>query len=117
MKRFIFVVVLNMLSIVANAATCTGLVKIQQLWPRQGGWVHIQAEGITDIDIMNCGVHNNIGLLLNFNDTTGTLEGKKMLYSALLAAFTAGKKMELCSDGCDTQYPTFSRLSYINGLQ
>jgi len=116
MRVFILVCMIELYSMSASAA-CTGLVKITQLWPRQDGWVHIQAEGVADIDISNCGVHSSIGMLLNFNDATGTAEGKKMLYSTLLAAFAAGKKMELCSDGCDTQHNTYTRLSYINKLQ
>ena len=116
MKNIIGSLVLILFSVSANAA-CTGLVKIEKLFPREGGWVHIQAEGVTDIDIMNCGRNNNLGMLLNFNDTSGTDQGKKMLYSTLLTAFSAGKVMKLCSSGCDSQHSGYSRLSYINDLQ
>jgi len=98
-------------------AECTSLVRIESLWPREGGWIHIKAVGVNNIDIMNCGAKNDLGMLLNYNDISGTLEGKKMLYSTLLAAFSAGKMMKLCSDGCDSQHPVYSRLSHIDDLQ
>ena len=116
MKKLISILLLSLISTTSYAA-CTGLVRIEQLMPREGGWVHIKAAGINDIDISNCGVHNDIGMLLNFSDTNGTVEGKKLMYSTLLTAFTAGKQMKLCSTGCDSQHTNYSRLSYINELQ
>lgn len=98
------------------AANCTGMVTIKELWPRQEGWIHVVAEGVTNMDISNCGNTGATGLLLNYNDSTGSLEGKKMLYSTLLAAFASGKLMRLCSARCDSQFPTYSSLTHIDGL-
>ncbi len=114
-KIFIFVIALGFCS-VANAA-CTGQVKIKELKPRTGGWVHIVAEGLDDIDVMNCGTNNYQGMLLNFNDTNGTKEGKQMMLSILLSAYMSGKSMELCSAGCDSQYSNYTRLDSINNMQ
>lgn len=97
-------------------AACTHIVEIEKLWPREGGWVHIQAKGVSDIDISNCGQNNYWGMLLNFNDKHGTSDGKKMLLSSLLASFTSGKKLKLCSNGCDSQFPKYSRLSHIDHM-
>lgn len=101
----------------AAMGACTGNVKIKELWPRSNGWVHIVAENVSDIDLANCGNHSSTALLLNYNDSHGSLEGKKMLYSAILAAFTAGKTLRLCSDACDSQHPSYSTLTRIDGMQ
>ena len=106
-----------LMSAATNAsAACTAIGTIEKLWPREGGWVHISMEGRENMDLMNCGTGNKLGLLLNLNDTGGSLEGKKMLYSTLLAAFVSGKKLRLCSLECDSQYPWYSKLSHIDEL-
>ena len=100
----------------ASASVCTGMVTVKEMYPRDGGWIHVVAEGVSNMDLNNCGHGGSTGLLLNYNDTHGSLDGKKMIFSSLLAAFTAGKKLNICSDSCDSQHPTYSRLSYINNL-
>ncbi|MCP4490576.1 MAG: hypothetical protein GY820_25165 [Gammaproteobacteria bacterium] len=100
-----------------SASVCIDVVNIKELKPRSDGWMHIVAEGVSDIDIMNCGTNNSQGMLLNFNDSSGTQEGKKMMLSILLSAFVTGKSMQICSNGCDSQHPSYSRLDIINNLQ
>ena len=100
-----------------SLADCTPPGKIERLWPREKGHIHIQMSGIENMDISNCGNGGATGLLLNFNDTGGTKEGKQMLLSSLLAAFTAGKTLQLCSYGCDSQYSDYSKLNAINRLE
>ncbi|BBA33795.1 hypothetical protein sS8_1841 [Methylocaldum marinum] len=96
---------------------CTGQVKIKELYSRSGGWVHVVAENVSDIDLANCGHHNSTALVLNYTDSHGTLEGKKILYSAILAAFTAGKTLRLCSDACDSRFSSYSTLTDIDGMR
>ena len=116
MKKSIFLILLLLSSANVNAA-CTDVVKIKELKPRVEGWIHIVAEGVNDIDLSNCGVNNDQGLLLNFNDNTGTKEGKQMMLSIIMAAFMAGKSMQFCSNGCDSQHASYSRLDLINELE
>lgn len=96
---------------------CTPKAKIKTLWPRSAGWVHIQLEGVDNMDIKNCGAGGVAGLLFNFNDSSGTNEGKKMMYATLLASFMSGKELSICSYDCDSQHPSFSSLDEINYLQ
>jgi hypothetical protein len=98
-------------------AVCTGPLTIAELWPRAGGWVHIVAEGVSDIDISNCGTNNRLGMLLNFNDSSGSADGKQMMFSVLLSALMAGRQLQLCSTGCDSQHTNYSRLDHINGFK
>jgi hypothetical protein len=113
--------VISMQSHAAGAGyVCTPPVKIKELWPRNGGWVHIVALGINDMDISNCGRHNETSMILHMghaNDTNATIEGKKMLYTTLLKAFMEGKTMELCSYGCDSVFTDTTTLSHIDGLK
>jgi hypothetical protein len=30
---------------------CTGLVTVDQLWSREGGWVHVTVENMTNMDL------------------------------------------------------------------
>lgn len=100
---------------VANAQDeCTAPSKIKSLYPRDGGWVAVEVEGLANADISSCGNSGPSGLLLNYNDTTGSLQGKRMVYSILLLARINGASLVLCSDGCDTQHPSYSRLSHID---
>jgi hypothetical protein len=101
----------------ANAdAICSGLVKIKELAPRDGGWVHIIIENVSNADLQGCGNNSKMGLLLNYNDTSSPIEGKKMLFATVMAAKMSGTKLNLCSTGCDTQHPKYSRLSFINNF-
>lgn len=109
---------LLMMSISAQVyATCTDQVRIKELWPREAGWVHIVGEGVANMDLRGCGNNSSQGMLFNFNNTSGTPEGKMMLYSLLVAAYTSGQTMKLCSASCDPQHPEYSRLTHINSLQ
>ena len=101
-------------NVFAQAVCMSSFMPIEKLYVRSGGWVLVQIEGLTNIDLKNCGSQSNIGVILNYNDTTGSVEGKQMVYSALLTAFSAGKRVQICSDGCDSQHPSFSRLSYVD---
>jgi hypothetical protein len=116
MKTLLTVALMILIS-QSSSAACTDLVKIERLSPRVEGWVHIKAEGVSDMDIYNCGQHDESGMLLNFNDTSGTAIGKRMLYSTLLTAIAAGKRLRLCSSSCDTQHAPFTELNYINDFQ
>ena len=98
-------------------AVCTEIGTIEKLSPREGGWVHVQLEGRSNMDLMNCGRGDALGLILNLNDTGGSLEGKKLLYSTILAAFTSGKQLRLCSSACDSQFSSYSKLDSIDDLQ
>lgn len=69
------------------------------------------------MDIKSCGVGGESGLILNLNGSGGTLDGKRMMYSTLMAAFMAGKTLSLCSDACDSQHATYSRVYAIDNLQ
>ena len=107
--------VFMLLSASLNAETiCTAQVKVTELYPREGGWTHVRLEGIADADLSNCGNHGSLALLLNYNDTVGTLDGKKILLATLMAAKMTGEPIRLCSTGCDTQHPSYSRLSHID---
>ena len=88
--------------------------KVGKLLPRNGGYVHIVIDGVDNIDLKNCGQGNYYGMLLNYNDTTGTVELKKLMYSSLLTAYSSGKEVTVCATGCDTQIPSYSRLEYLN---
>ena len=92
-------------------AACTGKVIIQELAMTAGGWTVLLIKDMADTDLMNCGSHTTHALLFNFNDNYGTSDGKKMLYSALLAATTTGKEVMLCSTKCDSQHPSYSTLT------
>lgn len=113
MKKITLVVFLSLFSILAHAAACTGYVKLQKFYPNEAGYIHILAEGVADMDVMNCGIHSDAGMLLNFSDSSGTEMGKKVLYTTLLTAYTTGKIINLCSSGCDSVHTRYSRLSYI----
>ena len=115
MRRIIFALFIVVYPAVSQAV-CTGTTTIVKLAPREGGWIHVVGSGISDMDINGCGVHSEVGMLLNFGDSSGTLEGKKMLLSTLLTAFSTGKTLSLCSNGCDSQHPSYSRLSHIDEL-
>ncbi len=115
-RKIAVTLLLAVFSVQANAV-CTSLGKIEKIWPRSGGWVHVQLAGMSNMDINSCGAGGATGLLLNFNNSSGTSEGKQMLYSTLLAAFMAGKQLSLCSNQCDTQFPTYSVLTHIDNLQ
>lgn len=114
--RFFIAIFFFLLSVASHAA-CTNFVLIKDLLPRSGGWIHIVGEGQSNMDISSCGTHNHVGLLLNFNDTSGTEVGKKAMFSILLSAHASGKSVKLCSSGCDSQYPLYSRLDYIEGIK
>ena len=106
------VVVFSMCVAFSSAmAACTGKVIIQELAMGAGGWTHILIKDMADTDIMNCGPHTTHAFMFNFNDSYGTSDGKKMLYSALLAATTTGKEVMLCSTKCDSQHPTYTTLT------
>lgn len=112
------IVLLLVIPAVSNAATvCTQNTRIAALYVRDGGWMHVKLQGLDDSDISNCGNHSSIGLLFNFNDATGTLEGKQMLLDVILEAKRSGDLVRLCSTGCDTQHTNYSRLTYIDVLQ
>ena len=113
MKRFV-AGFLFVVSTMQAFAACTQQGKIEHLMPRDGGWVHVKMEGVTNMDLNSCGAAGPEGLMLNFNDTGGTPQGKEMMYSTLLAAFFAGKTLQLCSSACDTQHTQYSRLDTIN---
>jgi len=98
-------------------ATCTDPVKIQDLAVRTDGWIHVKAVGLADMDIMNCGKNDHTGMLLNFNDSYGTIEGKQLMFSTLLSIYMSGKSVQLCSGGCDSQHTVYSRLDSINNIQ
>lgn len=115
--RKIFIITLLTLQSVSAMAVCTGLGKIEVLWPRSDGWVHVKMEGLQNMDIMNCGQGGDKGMLLNFNDSHGTIQGKQMLYSTLLAAFMSGRQLQLCATACDSQHSAYSRLHAIDNLQ
>jgi hypothetical protein len=95
-------------------AACTGSVTIAEFYPRDGGWVHVLAAGVPNMDLFGCGNTGPFGLLLNFNDTGGSVEGKKLLWSTLLTAHASGKRLMLCSSRCDSQYPGYSSLTHID---
>lgn len=95
-------------------AACTGNVMVEELAMGAGGWTHILIKDMTDTDIMNCGQHTTHALMFNFNDNYGTPDGKKMLYSALLAAATTGNEVNLCSTKCDSQHPSYSTLTSMS---
>jgi hypothetical protein len=71
-------------------------------------------ENMNNMDLQNCGNNSKWGLMLNYNDTSGTPEGKKMLYMTLMAAKMTNEKINICSSGCDSQHSAYSRISYIN---
>ena len=116
MRCLLLMIGLSIVPLGANAA-CTDFVMIKDLLPRSGGWTHVVAEGLNNMDLSQCGTNNQDGLLINFNDSTGTEQGKKTLLSILLSAYAMGKLVKLCSTGCDTQWNAYSRLDSINGLQ
>jgi hypothetical protein len=113
--KYGMVLILLSMSIAAQSATvCTSLTRVTGLYPRDGGWIHVALQGITNGDISNCGNGGSLGLLLNFNDTVGSYDGKKMLFDILLDAKKSGERLQFCSTGCDTQHTNYSRLSHIN---
>ena len=60
MKVILLKVSVGVIAIIFSSfvrAECTPLVKIKELKPRSEGWVHIVAEGLDDIDVMNCGTN------------------------------------------------------------
>ena len=63
-----------------HAVACTGMVEIDKLWPRDDGWVHVIAKGITNMDLNSCGDGGESALLLNYNDPNGPVEGKKRCF-------------------------------------
>ena len=116
-RKYLLITMLFCLPVVVQAASvCTGPVKIKELKARHLGWVHVVIEGIYNADIKSCGNQTDVGLLLNYNDSTGSVEGKKMLLAMLMSAKATGKNVRLCSDGCDTQHPAYSRLSHLDEL-
>jgi hypothetical protein len=96
------------------SAACTGSVTIAELRPREEGWIHVVASGGMNMDLNGCGVTGSQGLLLNFNDTGGTLDAKKAFLAMLLAAQASGKTLMLCSTRCDSQHSAYSSLTSIN---
>jgi hypothetical protein len=117
MKSAVAIVCLILFGTANAADTCTDFVKIKELLPRSGGWIHIIAQGAPNMDISRCGINNYVGMLLNFSDSSGTDPGKKAMLSILLTAYASGKAMKLCSSGCDSQFPNYSRLDFINGIE
>jgi len=94
---------------------CTsGYLLIERLHVHITGWVHVELEGLGNADLNSCGTNSSTSLLLNYNDTTGTADGRTMMYSTILAAFNTGKKVKICSSGCDTQHPTYSRIYQVD---
>jgi hypothetical protein len=96
------------------SAACTGNVAIAELAPRDEGWIHVIAAGGINMDLNGCGNTGSYGLLLNFNDTGGSPEGKRALLATLLAAQASGKLLNLCSARCDSQHSAYSSLTSIN---
>jgi len=120
MKNMIRMIVMGFslyMSCTTAMAVCTESVTIEKLWPSAGGGVHIQIKDMADSDLMNCGRHSIDALILNYNDSSGTLEGKKMLYTALLTSLVAGLKVKLCSSKCDSQHPDYSTLINIYEME
>jgi hypothetical protein len=113
MKYFAALIVSIAITTTVNAAA-TPLVRIKELRPRAGGFIHVVAEGQSDMDITNCGRNDFLGMLLNFGDSTGTEAGKKAMFAILLTAYAQGTPVILGSNGCDSQYPSYSRLDYID---
>lgn len=99
-------------------SVCTDVVTIKEFHIRASGWIHITAEGMTNMDIFGSGATGMYGMLLNYNGATGVaLEGKKMLYAALLKSQATGGSLRLCSNGCDAQHFTFTSLDFIDAMR
>ena len=116
------IIIMSVFFIMTNnaLALCTDTVTISALAQSHRGYIHVLAKDadnnlIKDMDILNCGNNTAYGMMFDLKDTydSSNVDGKKLLYSTLLYAYSSGEGVKLCARTCSSLHAIYSSLSNI----